>query len=316
MIDIQAMYLILRNWNQSYASSSFVWPSIEPFDKLPQKPVTTTVETKTIVNPGKNVIITSTENQLERSSNIGLTTLFGNARSIENSTYQVVDKAVDMHFEETDFVDLISLIYSVMYTVSVLQLQYDFIRNDGGKFSLLMNLRSRTRPIIDGIPKFSTLPYICPQDFYSWRIKYPYIVTLPSGLSDKEVTMFNITNLYHVEQMQPKTMVFTDYWYQYFIRYDSEGSGFYWKTGQTKTKNGKQVAVVQGYWGGYFPAGLSNGFFTFTGTIPIDLSEEDFDNTSTNKIQYYIDVDDSNGIVSHINMFTSKWKHEPGVYDL
>lgn len=312
--DVQAMYFVLSNWNKSFNTSKFTFPTTTTYTEEIQ--VQKSPEVK-VIDKSRTVVSSDDEEDLLRTANNSVTIIAKNVEDVDSNMHNFLYDDVGS-YKETYYMDLVVMIYNLQYVMDLLFILYDYERNDGGKFSLLMKLKSRANPLPeDTVPIFPKLPYLCYYDFWSWRQLHPLVLDLPPEISEKEYDLYQVALWLRIEGMQTDHMK-TFKPEKYYTRYDSIGSGIFWKTGATTIYNNQEMYVVKGYWGGNAEDVMSDNFISFTGVMPIASPDFDFDYQFINgllQIVYPIYITQAKGLIQTVEVVrTTNDRHTPGYY--
>lgn len=311
--DVQAMFFILSNWDKSFNGSKFTFPTTTSYTEEMQ--VQKSPEVK-IIDKSRTVVSSDDEEDLLRTANNSVSIIAKNVGDVDDSMHDLLYNDVGP-YRETYYMDLVVMIYNLQYVMDLLFVLYNYERNDEGKFALLMKLKSRANPIPeDTVPIFPKLPYLCYYDFWSWRQLHPLVLDLPPEVSEKEYDLYQMSLLLRIQRMQTTHMK-TFKPEMVYDRYDSIGSGIFWKTGETTIYNNQEMYVVKGYWGGNAEDVMSVNFIAFTGVMPISSPDFDFDYQWINgvlQIVYPIIITQAKGLIQTIEVVQTTKDHTPGYY--
>lgn len=305
ILDVQALFFILSNWDKSYNKSSFTLPEEEEYTGPQQVQEDPTVKA---IDRNRITVASDDEDDLLRTANNGITIIAKNSLDIDKGMHSFLYDTVAT-YEEGDYIEFITLILYIQYVVELLFATYNYARGDGGKFALLMKLRSRQNAeIINKIPKFPKIPQTCLYDFEWIQKIYPTVCKLPEEPSQMLWDKYNVEPWFYIDKIQPNSATTSQLTPSgWFENYTSWGNGFFWRVSDESTiVNGVNAYKVKGYWSGYDDEIMSQAFFTFEGYIQTDIPEEDFSFEYTNngawRIRYFVYVTRAKGLVQTVEI--------------
>lgn len=274
----QTMHLVMQNWNKSYNNSVFTYPEIEQYQNLGSSKVSVTETEKTtrpFINTTPNKIF-SNDDEVIPSLNNALNKKYQTITEIRQGVDAFVQSFEQFYIERerhsTWSTNLLRLITLLLKTVMYIKMQYDLCRNDDANFSTLVMLKSYTKPILNGVPKFPTLSRLNGYDFAGWCSHY--------GFEHSPIEEEQMLTKYNIEDGTWFLRKWTTKWFwNDYGRYtghnnrvwtygDFAGEGFYYLTGEKTTNAGGGISYrVRGFFHGFWPPIISNCQLYFEGWV-------------------------------------------------